>query len=75
MKTANTIYGQANYTHKYNLLADPQNCYTAHNEAEKKWPPFGRRHFQMQFVEWKFVHFDSNFTEGSNWQKVSIGSD
>ena len=28
-----------------------------------KWPPFRRRRFQMQFHEWKFLYFDSNFTE------------
>ena len=42
-----------------------------------KWPPFRKRHFQMNFLEWKFLCFDSNFTEvccqGSNRQYVSIG--
>ena len=43
-----------------------------------KWPPFHRQHFQMHFHEWKFLYFDSNFTEvcsqGVNRQKVSVGS-
>ena len=34
--------------------------------------------FEMNFLEWKFVHLDSNFTEiclqGPNWQ-ASISSD
>ena len=29
---------------------------------EAKWLPFCR-HFQMHFLEWKFLYFDSNFTE------------
>ena len=28
-----------------------------HIEAETKWPPFRRRHFQMHFVEWKCITF------------------
>ena len=31
-------------------LSAPQ-CW--HNEAGPKWPPFSRRHFQMDFLEWK----------------------
>ena len=27
-------------------------------EAEIKWPPFSRRHFQVDFLEWKCVNFD-----------------
>ena len=29
-----------------------------HIEAETKWPPFSRRHFQMGFLEWKCMNFD-----------------
>ena len=29
-----------------------------HIEAEIKWPPFSRRHFQMHFPEWKYMNFD-----------------
>ena len=29
-----------------------------HIEAETKWPPFSRRHFQMHFLEWKCMNFD-----------------
>ena len=39
---------------------------------------FGRWHFQMHFLEWKWYNSISNFTEiccqESNWQKASIGS-
>ena len=28
-----------------------------HIEAETKWPPFGRGHFQMHFLEWKHLNF------------------
>ena len=39
---------------------------------------FGRRHFQMHFLEWKWYNSDSNFTDfsshASNWQYASIGS-
>ena len=41
-----------------------------HNEAETKWLPFHRRHFQMHFLEWKCLNFYTNFTDdcskGSN---------
>ena len=30
-------------------------CY--HIEAETKWTPFPRRHFQMHFLEWKCMNF------------------
>ena len=44
-----------------------------------KWPPFYRQYFQMHFHEWKVLYFDLNFTEVfsqvSNWQWPSIGSD
>ena len=29
-----------------------------HIEAETKWTPFSRRHFQMDFLEWKCMNFD-----------------
>ena len=28
-----------------------------------KWPPFSRRHFQIQFHEWKVLCFHSNFSD------------
>ena len=28
-----------------------------HIEDETKWPPFGRGHFQMHFLEWKHLNF------------------
>ena len=38
--------------------------YDCEIEAETKWPPFCRRHFQIHFLLWKLLHFDSNFTNG-----------
>ena len=39
-------------------------------EAETTWPPFSRRHFEMHFLEWKYINYDCDFTEvcsqGSN---------
>ena len=29
-----------------------------HTEAETKWTPFRRRHFQMHFLEWKCTNLD-----------------
>ena len=29
-----------------------------HIEAETKWPPFSRRHFEMHFREWKCMNVD-----------------
>ena len=50
-----------------------------HIEAETKWLPFSRWHFQMHFLELQSLYFDGNFIEicspGSNQQYSSIGSD
>ena len=50
-----------------------------HIEAETKWQPFLRWHFQMLFLEWKCMNFYQYFTEvctqGSNQQYFIIGSD
>ena len=50
-----------------------------HIEAKTKWPPFSRRHFEMDLLEWKCMNFYENFTEvcslGSDSQLTSIGSD
>ena len=47
-----------------------------HMEAETKWSPFCRQHFQSHFLEWKLLCFDSNFTgicyQGSNRRLASI---
>ena len=35
----------------------PSQCSSIHHyhiEAETRWPPFSKRHFQMDFLEWKF---------------------
>ena len=34
-----------------------------HIETETKWPPFSRRHSQLNFLEWKRMNFDEHFTE------------
>ena len=43
-----------------------------HIEAKTKLPPFRRQHFQVNFLEWKFLHLNYNLIEicslGSNWQ-------
>ena len=50
-----------------------------HIEAQTKWPPFPRQHFQMHFLEWKCMNFHYDFIEvcslGSNLQYSSIDSD
>ena len=49
-----------------------------HIETETKWSIFCIGHFQMHSLEWKYVNFDSNFTElcplSSNYQYANIGS-
>ena len=44
-------------------------------EAEAKWPQFSWRHFQMQFLEWRYINFTEVCPQGSNQQYSSIGSD
>ena len=34
-----------------------------HTEGNIKWPLFHQRHFQMNFLEWKSLYFNSNFIE------------
>ena len=34
-----------------------------HIEAETKWPPFLRRRFQVHYLEWKYMKYDTNCTE------------
>ena len=34
-----------------------------HIEAETKWSPLSRQHFQMNFFNWKCISFNQNFTE------------
>ena len=34
-----------------------------HIETETRWLPFSRGHFQMHFLEWKFINFNWDFTE------------
>ena len=50
-----------------------------HIEAQTKWLPRCRPHFQMHAIDWKLLYLNQNFTkgcsEGSNWQQVRIGSD
>ena len=36
-------------------------------EAETKWPPFRRRHFQMHSLEWNCMNLNSNFFEICSW--------
>ena len=34
-----------------------------HIEAKTKWTPFGRRHFEVHFLEWKCLNSNWNFIE------------
>ena len=34
-----------------------------HIEAETRWLPFSGRHFQMHFLERKYMNLDKDFTE------------
>ena len=37
-------------------LSEPMLAYNQRIEAETKWPPFSRWHFQMHFHQWKFLN-------------------
>ena len=37
-------------------------CFLTH-WGRDKWPLFSRRYFQMHFLEWKYLNFDSDFIE------------
>ena len=39
------------------------NLSTMHTEACSKWLTFCRQHFQIHFLEWICLYFDSNFTD------------
>ena len=43
---------------RYWRLKPAVNHIIQHIEAETKWPPFSRRHFQIDFLEWKHMNFD-----------------
>ena len=45
------------------LLTSSDYCRYLHIGAEKKWPPFSRRHFQIHFLEWKCRDFAQDFRE------------
>ena len=38
-------------------------CDLTYFKAQTKWPPFSRRHFQMNFLEWQFLNFSEKLTE------------
>ena len=42
------------------LVEAQHNIIAYHNEAERKWLPFCRQHFQTYFILWKFLFLDSN---------------
>ena len=45
--------------HIYAKLGDNELWNDAsHIEARTKWLPYSRRHFQMDFLEWKCINFD-----------------
>ena len=41
----------------------PKDLINKHIEANTKWPPFRRRHFQMHFLEWILLNYNFNYTE------------
>ena len=45
----------------YHIFMDYDFSRCQHIEAETKYPPFTRRHFQMHFLEWKSTSFVCNF--------------
>ena len=49
-----------------------------HSDSWTDWLSVCRRHFQLPFLEWKRLHFNSNFHKVSyweyNWQQVTIDS-
>ena len=56
-------------------------CEYCMDDRQQSWQNgchFGRRQFQMQFLEWKWQNSESDFTEicrqESNWQLASLGS-
>ena len=51
-----TVGPQTEYGEWVNTLQAMGMSY--HIEAETKWPPFSRQHFQMDFREWKCMNFD-----------------
>ena len=42
----------------FNNHDEPRLKSIEHIEAETTWPPFSRRHFQMHFLEWKYMNCD-----------------
>ena len=54
----NYVVDNDNVTHAISWLPLPK-----HIEAETKWTPFRRRHFQVHFREWKYLNSDYNFNE------------
>ena len=39
-----------------------------HIEAETRWPTFCRQHFQVHFLEWRYMNFDWYFIEYCSWE-------
>ena len=54
------------------LMCKPMLCWINSSPPEQNGHHFGRRYFQVHFLEWKWENSDSNFTENcsheSNWQ-------
>ena len=51
---------------KYEYCHSPKSLtkrtrFTYIDEAETKWPPLCRRHFQIHFLTWRWLYIDSNF--------------
>ena len=37
---------------------------------ETKWSPFCRRYMEINFIQWKQSHFDSNLTDIRSWGAI-----
>ena len=59
------IHNMPRQTTLHQLYCLTLRCY--HIEAETKWPTFSRRHFQMHFLQWKYLNFEYNLTEVCSW--------
>ena len=61
MQGARASAGMIEYWPSYSGKFQPQLQKGQHIEAETKWPPCSRRHFQMHFLGWKCMNVDKKF--------------
>ena len=39
-----------------------------------KWPPFSRKHFKIDILQWRYLKYDWKFTPGCSWGSQWQGS-